>query len=209
MPQGGVCYRCARIRSTGVFSWFFLLCIGVCKDCLVLLAFVFLNRLLKIFYGVSILNFLDIFDKGMPLLFSVSGVLGRDAVQVAMLRSFATGGVFVFFGWQAAEVHGGSAIGFLVCSTTAHPHNQRPAYVAAAGLSLQLCKKAHLLAWYSFQYFLSDSLKHSIQFLPFRRARRGIRQAFSQTYHYQANGRAEMAGQQLIEKLRILNCQYN
>ena len=95
----------------------------------------------------------------MPLLFSVSGVLGRDAVQVAMLRSFATGGVFVFFGWQAAEVHGGSAIGFLVCSTTAHPHNQRPAYVAAAGLSLQLCKKAHLFGMVQFPIFFKRFIK--------------------------------------------------
>jgi len=30
----------------------------------------------------------------------------------------------------------------------------------------------------------------------------GVRQAFSQACHHQANGRAEMAGQQLIEKLR-------
>ena len=29
----------------------------------------------------------------------------------------------------------------------------------------------------------------------------GLRQAFSQAYHHQANGRAEMAGQQLMEKL--------
>ena len=33
----------------------------------------------------------------------------------------------------------------------------------------------------------------------------GIRQAFSQAYHHQANGRAEMAGQQLMEKLRKMN----
>ncbi len=30
----------------------------------------------------------------------------------------------------------------------------------------------------------------------------GIRQGFSQAYHHQANGRAEMAGQQILEKLR-------
>ena len=33
----------------------------------------------------------------------------------------------------------------------------------------------------------------------------GIRQAFSQAYHHQANGRAEMAGQQLMEKLRKMH----
>lgn len=33
----------------------------------------------------------------------------------------------------------------------------------------------------------------------------GVRQAFSQAYHHQANGRAEMAGQQLIEKLRKIH----
>jgi hypothetical protein len=36
-------------------------------------------------------------------------------------------------------------------------------------------------------------------------AKLGIRQAFSQAYHHQANGRAEMAGQQVMEKLRKLN----
>ena len=35
----------------------------------------------------------------------------------------------------------------------------------------------------------------------------GIRQAFSQAYHHQANGRAEMAGQQLMERLRKLNAE--
>ena len=33
----------------------------------------------------------------------------------------------------------------------------------------------------------------------------GVRQAFSQAYHHQANGRAEMAGQQLMEKLRKMH----
>ena len=33
----------------------------------------------------------------------------------------------------------------------------------------------------------------------------GVRQAFSQAYHHQANGRAEMAGQQLLEKLRKMH----
>ena len=32
----------------------------------------------------------------------------------------------------------------------------------------------------------------------------GIRQAYSQAYHHQENGRAERAGQQLQEKLRKL-----
>ena len=32
----------------------------------------------------------------------------------------------------------------------------------------------------------------------------GIRQAYSQAYHHAANGRAEMAGQQLMERLRKL-----
>ena len=36
-------------------------------------------------------------------------------------------------------------------------------------------------------------------------ARLGIRQAFSQAYHHQANGRAEMSGQLLLERLRKLN----
>ena len=36
-------------------------------------------------------------------------------------------------------------------------------------------------------------------------AKLGIRQAFSQAYHHQANGRAEMAGQQIMEKLRKMN----
>ena len=40
-------------------------------------------------------------------------------------------------------------------------------------------------------------------------ARLGIRQAFSQAYHHQANGRAERAGQQLMEKLRQLNAEQN
>ena len=35
----------------------------------------------------------------------------------------------------------------------------------------------------------------------------GIRQAFSQAYHHQANGRAEMAGQQVMGKLRKLHAQ--
>jgi hypothetical protein len=35
-------------------------------------------------------------------------------------------------------------------------------------------------------------------------AKLGIRQGFSQAYHHQANGRAEMAGQQIMEKLRKL-----
>ena len=38
-------------------------------------------------------------------------------------------------------------------------------------------------------------------------AKLGIRQAFSQAYHHAANGRAEMAGQQLMEKLRKLNAE--
>ena len=33
----------------------------------------------------------------------------------------------------------------------------------------------------------------------------GIRQAFSQAYHHQANGRAERAGQQVMEILRKLH----
>ena len=33
----------------------------------------------------------------------------------------------------------------------------------------------------------------------------GVGQAFSQAYHHQANGRAEMAGQQLMEKLRKMH----
>ena len=40
-------------------------------------------------------------------------------------------------------------------------------------------------------------------------AKLGIRQAFSQAYHHQANGRAEMAGQQIMEKLRKLNVEEN
>ena len=36
-------------------------------------------------------------------------------------------------------------------------------------------------------------------------AKLGIRQAFSQAYHHQANGRAEVAGQQIMELLRKLN----
>lgn len=36
-------------------------------------------------------------------------------------------------------------------------------------------------------------------------ARLGVRQAFSQAYHHQANGRVEMAGQLLLERLRKLN----
>jgi hypothetical protein len=36
-------------------------------------------------------------------------------------------------------------------------------------------------------------------------AKLGIRQVFSPAYHHQANGRAEMAGQQLLERLRKLN----
>jgi hypothetical protein len=36
-------------------------------------------------------------------------------------------------------------------------------------------------------------------------ARLGLRQAFSQAYHHQANGRVEMAGQQILERLRKLN----
>jgi len=35
----------------------------------------------------------------------------------------------------------------------------------------------------------------------------GIRHAFSQAYHHSANGRAEMAGQQIMEKLRKLNAE--
>ena len=38
-------------------------------------------------------------------------------------------------------------------------------------------------------------------------AKLGIRHAVSQAYHHQANGRAEMAGQQLMEKLRKLNAE--
>jgi hypothetical protein len=38
-------------------------------------------------------------------------------------------------------------------------------------------------------------------------AKLGIRQAFSQAYHHQANGRAEMAGQQIEEKLRKMQAQ--
>ena len=38
-------------------------------------------------------------------------------------------------------------------------------------------------------------------------AHMGIRQAFSQAYHHQANGRAEVAGQQIMEVLRKLQCQ--
>ena len=40
-------------------------------------------------------------------------------------------------------------------------------------------------------------------------ARLGVRQAFSAAYHHQANGRAEMAGQQIMEKLRKLNSDGN
>ena len=36
-------------------------------------------------------------------------------------------------------------------------------------------------------------------------AKLGIRQIFSPAYHHQANGRAEVAGQQLLERLRKLN----
>ena len=35
----------------------------------------------------------------------------------------------------------------------------------------------------------------------------GIRQAYSQAYHHQANGRAEMAGQQIMERLRKIQIQ--
>ena len=38
-------------------------------------------------------------------------------------------------------------------------------------------------------------------------ARLGIRQSFSQAYHHQANGRAEMAGQQLMERIRKIQIQ--
>ena len=35
----------------------------------------------------------------------------------------------------------------------------------------------------------------------------GMRQAYSQAYHHQANGRAEMAGQQIMERLRKIQIQ--
>jgi len=38
-------------------------------------------------------------------------------------------------------------------------------------------------------------------------ARLGMRHAFSQAYHHQANGRAERAGQQLMERLRKLHAE--
>jgi hypothetical protein len=38
-------------------------------------------------------------------------------------------------------------------------------------------------------------------------ARLGIREAFSQAYHPQANGRAEVAGKQLIECLRKIHAE--
>ena len=37
----------------------------------------------------------------------------------------------------------------------------------------------------------------------------GIRQTFSQAYHHQANGRAKMAGQQIMEKLRKIAAEEN
>ena len=38
-------------------------------------------------------------------------------------------------------------------------------------------------------------------------ARLGIREAFSKAYHPQANGRAEVAGKQLIEFLRNIHAE--
>ncbi len=38
-------------------------------------------------------------------------------------------------------------------------------------------------------------------------AKLGVRQGFSQAYHHQANGRVEMAGQQINEKLRKIQAQ--
>ena len=35
----------------------------------------------------------------------------------------------------------------------------------------------------------------------------GVRQAYSQAYHHQANGRVERAGQQILEILRKLNAE--
>jgi hypothetical protein len=80
------------------------------------------------------------------------------------------------------------------------------------GLSAKKC--AHMLLDAGWTHFGVPSVVTSEQGSRFAGqwfkttcARLGIREAFSQAYHLQAKGRAEVAGKQLIEFLRKINAE--